>query len=82
MVTLDENPFFQLNRKELELLQRFRERTVVTITPAKAILRYRDEIAKLACIVRNPGLHLACHANQHGLAPILNARRNNCDNAP
>ncbi|MCJ1282197.1 hypothetical protein MMC26_001520 [Xylographa opegraphella] len=50
MVTLASNAFLQLNGKELELLQRFHERTVFTISPAKTIASYSDEIVKLACV--------------------------------
>ena len=51
MVTLDSSAFCQLNGKELELLQRFHERTVFTISPAKTVPCYKHEIVKLTCVV-------------------------------
>ncbi|MCJ1378637.1 hypothetical protein MMC17_001736 [Xylographa soralifera] len=50
MVTLDINPFCQQNGNQLELLHRFQERTVFTITPAKTIPIYAREIVTLAMI--------------------------------
>ncbi|MCJ1388762.1 hypothetical protein MMC18_001611 [Xylographa bjoerkii] len=74
MVTLDSNAFCQLNGKELELLSRFQERTVFTLSSAKTLPIFQNEIITLACL--HPFLmhailmvtqlhdrHLACIAN-------------------
>ncbi|MCJ1400370.1 hypothetical protein MMC11_003575 [Xylographa trunciseda] len=50
MATSNSNEFCQLDGKELELLDRFLTRTVFSITPAKTICLYENEIFKLTCI--------------------------------
>jgi hypothetical protein len=65
------NVVYQLDVQELELLNKFQTRTVLTIGTDKGSHVFQSVIIKLACSVSTLSSHLASNTNFGGSASIL-----------
>lgn len=72
-VLLGSNSSYQLGRQDLGLLNKFRSRTVFTVTIDKSLRSYHNDIIKLACSVRNLDSCRTRHTDCTGPALILDA---------
>ena len=73
MIAPSSNASYQLEKQGLELLGRFQARTALTISTAKSLRVYQNEIVKLACSVSTLSHSLASDPDFEGSASIPNA---------
>ena len=73
MGMVESTTIYHLGDQDLELLNKFHARTVLTISTSKSLRIFHNEIIKLAYSVSTFKLHVVSHADLDGSAPILNA---------